>query len=97
MTRAGPRPAAQTVPASVRPWFGLFRGVHQTITIDGRPVDPRKLIASTSAYPVQAAHKNILGLPAGNGRDAAYGYRLLLTGFAKGSHTIHVRAGVGSD
>jgi hypothetical protein len=74
----------------------LFRGVHQTTTIGGRPLDPRNLLASTGAYPVQAAHKNILGLPAGNGRAAAHGYGLMLTGLAKGSHTIRTRASIGS-
>lgn len=73
-----------------------FRGVHQATTIDGRPVNASKLVAAAGAYPVHAAHKNILGLPAGTGRSAAYGYGLLLTGFAKGRHTIHLRASVGS-
>jgi hypothetical protein len=69
--------------------------VHQTTTIDGRPVNAPKLVAASGAYPAHAAHKNILALPAGNGRSAAYGYGLLLTGFAKDTHTIHLRAGVG--
>ena len=73
-----------------------FGGVHQTTTIDGRPVNPRNLVASAGAYPVQAAHKNILGLPAGKGRSAAYGHGLLLAGLAKGSHTIRTRASIGS-
>jgi hypothetical protein len=73
-----------------------FRGVHQATTIDDRPVNATKLVAASGAYPVHAAHNNILGLPAGNGRSAAYGYGLLVTGFAKGTHTIHLRASVGS-
>jgi hypothetical protein len=73
-----------------------FRDVHQTTTIDGRPVNARKRVAASGAYPVHAAHNNILGLPAGDGRSAAYGYGLLLTGFAKGTHTIHLRARLGS-
>ena len=74
----------------------LFEGAHETTTIDGKSVDVYKLIAATGAYHIHAAHNNILGLPPGNGRSAAYGYGLLLTGFAKGSHTIHTLASIGT-
>jgi hypothetical protein len=73
-----------------------FPGVHETTTIDGRPVAAHQLVAATGAYPVHAVRHNILGLPAGHGRAAAYGDGVLLSGLAKGDHTIRTRAAIGS-
>jgi len=46
-------------------------------------------VTATGAFPVHAVAGNPLGVPAGNGRAAADGIGLLLSGFSKGTHTIH--------
>ena len=58
-------------------------------TVDGQPVNVKALVTATAPFPVHAVAGNPLGAPAGNGRAAAYGIGLLLTGFSKGTHTIH--------
>jgi len=58
-------------------------------TVDGKAVNLEALVAATGGFPVHAVPGNVLGLPAGNGRAAADGIGLLLTGFSKGTHTIH--------
>jgi hypothetical protein len=68
----------------------LFKGAQATTTLDGHPVNiQKKLVAATGVYPVHAPKNNILGVPPGTGRSAAYGYGLLLAGFSKGTHTLH--------
>jgi len=57
-------------------------------TVDGHAVNINGFVAATNAFPVHAVSGNVVGVPAGNGRSAAYGYGLLLTGFPKGTHTI---------
>jgi hypothetical protein len=66
-----------------------FRGLDNTTTLDRRPVQMKKLIAGTGVYPVHIPKNNGLGSQPGNGRSAAYGYGLLLTGAAKGSYVVH--------
>lgn len=61
----------------------------QTTTIDGHAVDVSRLLAAAGVYPVHAAKKNFLNTHGGSGRDAAYGWGLLLTGLPKGTHVIH--------
>jgi len=73
-----------------------FKGVKETTTIDGNPVDVSKLIAATGAYRVHASKNNMLGQSPGHGLSAAYGYALLIDGFSKGTHTIHTIASVGT-
>jgi hypothetical protein len=46
--------------------------------------------AATGLYPVHAATPNFLGATKLSGQSAAYGYGLLLNGFAKGTHTVVV-------
>jgi len=58
-------------------------------TVDGQAVNVKALVTATGGFPVHAASGNPLGVPAGNGRAAAYGIGLLLSGFSKGTHTIH--------
>jgi hypothetical protein len=61
-----------------------------TTTIDGNTVDALKLVAATGVYRVHVPKNNLLGTnKPGNGRSAAYGPGLLLTGLAKGTHVIH--------
>jgi hypothetical protein len=61
-----------------------------TTTIDGHVVDVLKLVAATGVYRVHMPKNNVLGTnQPGNGRSAAYGPGLLLTGLAKGTHVIH--------
>jgi hypothetical protein len=74
----------------------LFKGVTETTTIDGHSVNVSKLVAATGVYPVYLAKHNDFGIPPGKGRSAAYGFGLLLTGFAKGIHIIHTVASVGT-
>ena len=72
-----------------------FRGGTPTITttVDGRAVDVMKLVTATGVYPVHVPKNNLLGTnKAGNGRGAAYGPGLLLTGLSKGTHVIHSAA-----
>lgn len=69
----------------------LFNAPHDTTTVDGQAVAVAKLVASTGVYRVHVpkngnvfeSHKS------GNGRSAAHGDGLLLTGFSKGTHVIH--------
>ena len=66
------------------------RTYHRTIQrVDGHTVDITALLVATGAFPIHAAPGNPFGVPAGNGRAAAYGYGLLLTGFSRGTHIIH--------
>jgi hypothetical protein len=74
----------------------LFKGAMETTTVDGHAVNVSKLVAATGVYPVRVPKHNIVGTPPGKGRSAAYGYGLLLTGLAKGTHTIHTVASVGT-
>jgi hypothetical protein len=74
----------------------LFDGAKDATTIDGHPVNVNKLVAATGAYAVQSPKNNPFGIPPGKGRSAAYGFGLLLTGFAKGTHIIHTLWSVGS-
>ncbi len=72
----------------------LFKGAKQTATVDGHSVAITKLLAATGVFAIHVPKKNLLGSgKAGSGRSAAYGYGLLDTGFAKGTHVIH---GVGT-
>jgi len=67
-----------------------FAGVGTvSATVDGQVVDVKALVTATGAFPVHAVARNVLGVSAGNGRAAAYGIGLLLSGFSKGTHTIH--------
>jgi hypothetical protein len=61
----------------------------QTATIDGHPVDVSKLVAATGVYRVHNAKGNFVTSANRSGRSAAYGWGLLLTGLAKGTHVIH--------
>jgi hypothetical protein len=68
----------------------LFKGARNTATVDGRPVNVTKLVATTRVYRVHLPKKNIFGSnKAGKGRSAAHGYGLLLTGLSRGTHVIH--------
>ena len=72
-----------------------FLGGTPTITtsVDGRALDVMKLVTATGVYPVHVPKNNLLGTnKAGNGRGAAYGPGLLLTGLSKGTHVIHSAA-----
>ena len=64
-------------------------GAQETTTLNGRPVDMSTLVAGTRVYPVDAAQDNILGIPPGRGRSAAYGYGLGLTALTPGTTVIH--------
>ena len=67
-----------------------FAGVGTvSATVDGQVVDVKALVTATGAFPVHAVAGNVLGVSAGNGRAAAYGIGLLLSGFSRGTHTIH--------
>ena len=59
-------------------------------------MDISKLVAASPAYPVHVQKNNILGLPKGTGRSAAYGHGLLLRGVSKGTHVIHTVARAGT-
>lgn len=61
----------------------------QHTTIDGHAVSVMKLLAATSVYPVHNAKHNFVTSKQRNGRSAAYGWGLLLTGLSKGTHVIH--------
>lgn len=75
----------------------LFKGGKQITTVDGRSVDATKLVAATGVYPVHVPKNNFFGSKkAASGRSAAYGWGLLLTGFSKGTHTIHGVASIGT-
>jgi hypothetical protein len=67
----------------------LYASVVETTTVDGQSVDVSKSIKSTRPYPIELGPNNVLGLPPGDGRSAAYGYGLVLTGFSQGTHIIH--------
>jgi hypothetical protein len=69
-----------------------FTGGRETTTIDGRRVDISKLVSASPAFALRVPKNNILGLPPGNGRSAAYGHGLLLINVAKGTHIIHTMA-----
>jgi hypothetical protein len=60
----------------------------QTTTIDGHSVDVPKLVAATGVFRVHNAKGNFVASN-GSGRSAAYGWGLLLSGLAKGTHVIH--------
>ncbi len=74
----------------------LFAGAKATTTIDGHPVSVKALIAGTGAYGVESPSSNPFGVPAGTGRSAAYGFGLLITGLAPGTHFIQSRWRIGS-
>jgi hypothetical protein len=61
----------------------------QATTIDGHSVDVSKLVAATGVYPVHNAKGNFVTSTNRSGRSAAYGWGLLLTALAKGTHVIH--------
>lgn len=65
------------------------RGGTASATVDGHAINVKALVRATGAFPVHAVASNPIGVPAGNGRAAAYGIGLLFTGFSKGTHTIH--------
>ena len=67
----------------------LFKGAKQSSTVDGHSVNVSKLVTATGVYPIHVSKKPLFPLPAGNGRSAAYGPGLLLTGLSKGTHSIH--------
>jgi hypothetical protein len=73
----------------------MFKGLTNSTTIDGRPVDMTKLIAGTGTYHVQIPKNNALGAPPGTGWSAAYGYGLLLAGLETAQYIIHSRAKAG--
>ena len=75
----------------------LFAVAVETTTIDGHSVNVDKLVAATGAYAVHSTKKNPFGIAPGKGRSAAYGFGLLLTGFAKGTHVIHTLARIGTE
>jgi hypothetical protein len=69
----------------------MFQGHFGATLVDGRRVaNFQKFITATGLYPVHAARPNVLGTTGVNGQSAAYGYGLLLKGFAKGTHTVVV-------
>lgn len=75
----------------------LFKGAKQTATIDGHSVATSKLLAATGVFAIHVPKNNLLGSGrAGNGRSAAFGYGLLATGFANGTHVIHVVGTIGT-
>jgi len=68
-----------------------------TATVDGQTIDVTALVTGTGGFPIHAVAGNPIGVPAGNGRAAAYGVGLLFSGFSKGTHTIHCAVGDGED
>lgn len=72
-----------------------FQGGRETTTINGHGVDISKLVAASPAYSIRVPKNNILGLPQGKGRSAAYGHGLLLLPIPKGTHIIHTVAHAG--
>ncbi len=72
-----------------------FAGATQRTAVDDHPVE-QELVTATRPYHVRAAPGNILSLGPGDGRSAAYGFGLLLTGFEKGTHVIHIEAALGT-
>jgi hypothetical protein len=74
----------------------LYSGLVETTTVDGQSVDVSKSLKSTRPYPVHLAPNNVLGLPPGDGRSAAYGYGLVLSGFSDGTHIVHTVGSLGT-
>jgi hypothetical protein len=67
----------------------MFKGAVGTASVDGKPVTNfQRWITATGVYPIHLAKKNILGSKKLDGRSAAYGYGLLLTGLPRGTHTV---------
>jgi hypothetical protein len=74
----------------------LYSGIVESTTVDGQSVDVSKSLKATRPFDVHLAPNNILGLPPGDGRSAAYGYGLVLTGFSEGTHIIHTVGSFGT-
>jgi len=74
----------------------LFKGARDTTSIDGHPVNVGRLVTASSAFAVEVPRRSPYGFTAGAGRSAAYGFGLLLTGFAPGTHQIHTRWAIGA-
>ena len=75
----------------------FVEGAKDTTTVDGQSVNVDTLVAATGEYAVHVPKNNPFGISPGKGRSAAYGFGLLLTGFAKGTHIIHTLWGIGTE
>ena len=74
-----------------------MKGVVAHATIDGHPITNfGKLITATGAYPIRITKNRFPGITARTGRDAAYGYGLLVIGLTKGTHTLYHRSSFGT-
>ena len=63
----------------------------------GRPVQHfDHFITASGVYPVQVPKNNQFGIKRSNGRSAAYGSGLLLSGLTKGTHTVWLNGSVPS-
>lgn len=97
-TFKGEHPGFGSSDAQLQRCSKTFYARHDTpsASIDGKAIDVTTLVTATGAFPIHAAAGNPIGVPAGNGRAAAYGIGLLFTGFAKGTHTIRCVASGGN-
>jgi hypothetical protein len=60
-----------------------------TASVDGHHVPQyARFITATEAFPFNLPKNRFPGIKQRNGRSAAYGYGLLLTGLTKGTHTV---------
>ena len=67
----------------------MFKGAAATASVDGHSVaDFSRFITATGVYPVHVPKHNLFNYRQRDGRSAAYGYGLLLTGLRTGEHTI---------
>jgi hypothetical protein len=74
-----------------------MKGVVARATIDGhRITNFAKLITATGAYRIRISKHRFPGITARHGRDAAYGYGLLVIGLTKGTHTLHHESSFGT-
>ncbi len=72
----------------------LMQAVTGTLTVDGHPVDVKKLGTTTKAVAVHIVKNNPVGAPPGRARSASSGPGLLLAGLRTGKHVIHGLASI---
>jgi hypothetical protein len=74
-----------------------YKVTNAEVWVDGRPVQPfNRFITATGVYPVHVPSHNMFNIKRPNGRSAAYGSGLLLSGLNRGTHTIWVNGSVPS-
>ena len=75
----------------------IFTAASVGVWVDGVPVKHfDRFITATGVYPVRVPTHNQFGIKRHHGRSAAYGTGLLLSGLAKGTHTIWVNGDIPS-